>query len=195
MQIILYSVDILLLTYWEKVLNNKCHTVNEIEALNDVKDSIIILNYSKFNSEIKNILMKSSERKNNILILDRNPTLNTAKSILSLGAKGYGNALMREHFLISAVETLKEELVWLHPEFTTMLINEIPKSPEKKVEILLKDLSQREKEVALLLKDGDRYNDIATELNIKPRTVKAHAQNIYSKLNLKDKIGLALLLK
>lgn len=195
MQIILYSVDILLLTYWEKVLNNKCHTVNEIEALNDVKDSIIILNYSKFNSEIKNILMKSSERKNNILILDRNPTLNTAKSILNLGAKGYGNALMREHFLISAVETLKEELVWLHPEFTTMLINEIPKSPEKKVEILLKDLSQREKEVALLLKDGDRYNDIAIELNIKPRTVKAHAQNIYSKLNLKDKIGLALLLK
>ena len=195
MQIILYSVDILLLTYWEKVLNNKCHTVNEIEALNDVKDSIIILNYSKFNSEIKNILMKSSERKNNILILDRNPTLNTAKSILNLGAKGYGNALMREHFLISAVETLKEELVWLHPEFTTMLINEIPKSPEKKVEILLEDLSQREKEVALLLKDGDRYNDIAIELNIKPRTVKAHAQNIYSKLNLKDKIGLALLLK
>lgn len=195
MKIILYTDDLSILTYWETVLSNGYIIIEEIESLNKIRDSIIILNYYKFDSVIKNILLKSSEYNNNILILERNPNLNTAKFILKLGAKGYGNALMNGHFLLSAINTLKEKMIWLYPEFITMLINEIPKSPSKKRETLLANLSQREKEVALLLKDGERYNDIAKELNIKPRTVKAHAQNIYLKLNLKDKIGLALLLK
>ena len=112
-----------------------------------------------------------------------------------MGAKGYGNALMREHFLISAIETLKDGMVWLYPEFTTMLIEEIPTSDNNTENPILDTLTQREKEVALLLKDGKQYKNIAQELDITPRTVKAHAQSIYSKLNIKDKLGLALLLK
>ena len=37
--------------------------------------------------------------------------------------------------------------------------------------------------------------DIAKNLDITHRTVKAHARHIYEKLNVKDRLGLALLLK
>ncbi len=101
---------------------------------------------------------------------------------------------MRDHFIVSAIETIKENMIWLYPEFTTILIEDIPVKENKNSEIL-NVLSDREKEVALLLKDGNIYKDVAKKLNITHRTVKAHARNIYEKLNVKDRLGLALLLK
>lgn len=194
MNIILYSDDVALLTYWEKCLGNNCDIKDDLDSLLDIKDSIIVLNYSAC-SDCKNVLNKANENNNRVLVLHRVPNLNSAKAILGMGAKGYGNALMREHFLISAIETIKDGMVWLYPEYTTMLIQEIPKTDKNIDNTTLDLLTQREKEVALLLKDGKQYKDISQELDITPRTVKAHAQSIYSKLNIKDKLGLALLFK
>ena len=129
------------------------------------------------------------------MILHRTPNIQTAREMLSYGAKAYGNALMKEHFIHSAIQTMKEGLVWLHPEFTSQLITQIPTSKDKDVTELLEVLSSREKEVAELLKDGATYKSVAQKLDITPRTVKAHAQSIYLKLHVKDRLALALLLK
>ena len=134
-------------------------------------------------------------RGNKVLVLDRTPNIERGRRVLSLGAKGYGNALMKEHFLLSAFDAIIEGLVWLHPEFTSSLIEQIPQNNEKDISSFLRHLSEREKEVALLLKEGDTYKAIAEQLNITPRTVKAHANSIYTKLQVKDRLALALLLK
>jgi len=107
---------------------------------------------------------------------------------------GYGNAMMRDHFIVSAINTINDGMVWLYPEFTSALILELP-AKESDNEIELQKLTSRERDVALLLKDGDSYKIVAQKLDITPRTVKAHAGQIYTKLDLKDRLGLALLLR
>jgi two-component system nitrate/nitrite response regulator NarL len=129
---------------------------------------------------------------NKVLVLHRTPDIKTAKIILKDGAHGYGNAMMRGHFILSAIDTMKEDMIWLYPEFTSLLIEEIP---SRNNEVNLDMLTKREKEVALLLKDASTYKVISEKLKITPRTVKAHANHIYEKLKVKDRLGLALLLK
>ncbi len=154
-----------------------------------------MLNYSALNSSQRETISLLSSNNNLVLVLHRTPDISTAKSVLSYGAKGYGNALMKEHFLLSAIDTIKEDMIWLHPEFTSQLINQIAPNNDKNISSLMEKLSQREKDVALLLKNGDTYKVIAENLRITPRTVKAHAQSIYTKLHVKDRLALALLLK
>jgi RNA polymerase sigma factor (sigma-70 family) len=102
---------------------------------------------------------------------------------------------MKPHFLLSAVDAIKENMVWLHPEFTSALIMQIPEKRVENISEIISVLSQREKEVVLFLKEGLTYNKIAENLGITPRTVKAHAHSIYTKLQVKDRLSLALLLK
>ncbi len=194
MNIVLYSDDLLLIEHWEKSLQEKTILVDDLEELKNIKHSLIIINYSACNSMCEEIL-KTLSVENKILVLHRTPDIDTAKRILTHGAKGYGNALMRGHFMVSAVETIKDNMIWLYPEFTTMLIKDIPTKNKNNNLEKLKVLSEREKEVALLLKDAFTYKDIAQKLDITPRTVKAHASHVYKKLSLKDRLGLALLLK
>ncbi len=195
MKIVLYSDDITLLDYWQSALDRSCETVDSIEMLGSVSESIVLLNYSACGRECKTFLEKLVQQNNRILMLHRVPDFATAKQLLSWGVKGYGNALMREHFLVAAVETLQEGMVWLYPEFTTQLITQMDNGREDNYAVHLEKLSEREREVALLLKEGDIYKAVAEKLGITPRTVKAHAQSIYTKLNVKDRLGLALLLK
>lgn len=190
MQIVLHSDDFLLLEYWEKTLEDGYIIVDEIEKLKQVQNSLIIVNYSACSKDIKHITQN-----NKVIILHRIPDIETAKYVLGLGAQGYGNALMHQHFIINAIATIREGMIWLHPEFTTMLIEGIPKKIENTSSSKLDVLSKREKEVALLLKDGDLYKEIAQKLSITPRTVKAHATKVYQKLHVKDRLGLALYLR
>jgi len=193
MNIVLYSDDVVLLKKWEEAIINGYEICYEFDKLKDIANSIIIINYSAFEGDIKENIAIFNSNGNRVLIFERNPTLKSAKKLLKLGAKGYGNTEIKNHFILSAIETIRDGMVWLHSEFTTMLLNDTSSKKEKKSNISLDDLSNREKEVALLLKDGLAYKDIAQKLSITPRTVKAHAQSIYAKLHVKDRVSLALL--
>jgi len=195
MQIILYSDDVNLISHWEKALSEEeFQSVDELETLKTLHNSVMILNYSSCQKECQSLLEKLHEQGNRVVVLDRAPELQKAKRLLKYGAMGYGNALMRAHFILAAVDALRENMVWLYPELTSQLILELPESQNNNEELLQK-LTAREKETALLLKEGLTYNEIAQRLEISPRTVKAHAQAIYKKFDVSDRIGLALLLK
>ena len=51
----------------------------------------------------------------------------------------------------------------------------------------LKNLSERERQVALLLLQGKTYKKIAGELYISENTIKTHVRNIYSKLDVQSR--------
>ena len=194
MKPVLHSDDLNLLSHWEESLSGECVVFDDLEELLKLKQARIVLNYSACNNQCEDILTRLLANKNSVLVLHRVPTLTTAKQLLKLGAKGYGNAMMRGHFIVSALNTIQDEMVWLYPEFTSELIAELP-STNSNNEQHLQKLTEREREVALLLKDGQSYKVVAETLAITPRTVKAHAGQIYMKLNTKDRLGLALLLK
>lgn len=131
-----------------------------------------------------------------VMILSIDPDFAQAQNFLQMGAMGYGNAMMHETHLLSAYQALSEGKVWLHPDFIAMMISkihEIKGSQEKSLHIL-DELSKREREVAVMLSDGLKQQDIADALEITVRTVKAHAAAIYQKLDVKDRLALSLLL-
>lgn len=129
-----------------------------------------------------------------VMILSTTPCFEDAQKFLSLGARGYGNAMMHESHLLSSHQAIMEGSIWLPPEYITLMIQYIPtnKLPVKDV---ISSLSQREREVAYLLAQGLTHKEISEKLEITVRTIKAHASAIYSKLNLKDRLALALLLR
>ena len=135
-------------------------------------------------------------KKNKIMILSRTPDFDQAQQFLQNGAMGYGNAMMHETYLLSAFQTIKDGNIWLHPPFLTKLIVQVrDDNIHKEISSHKLDvLSPREKEVALLLGDGKSHYEISEILSITVRTIKAHATAIYSKLDIKDRLALSLII-
>lgn len=56
-------------------------------------------------------------------------------------------------------------------------------------------LSPREVEVAMLLVQGLRQQEIALRLSLSPKTVNTHKTNLFQKLGVRDSVGLSRLLR
>ncbi len=194
MNIVLFSDDLALVSHWQRAIKAKTILAESVDDLQKLESSLVIMNVSVCSPQCFELITSLKKSDNRVLILHRTPTLVNAKEFLKSGADGYGNAMMREHFLQSALYTIEDNMVWLHPEITSQMITELPVT-EVENNHILDTLTSREKEVANLLKQGDTYKVIAQKLEITPRTVKAHAGHIYAKLNIKDRLALALLLK
>lgn len=194
MRIVLHSDDLELLDRWKHLIDEEIFEVDELSKLTLLTNSIVIVNYTALENRVDDYIHTLKENDNKILLLHRTPTLEVAKHLMKTGVDGYGNAMMNKEYFHSAINSLKNNMAWLSSELLTSLIKTVEPQHKDKSEIL-NPLSQREKEVANLLKDGLSYNQIGTQLDITPRTVKAHAQHCYEKLGVKDRLALALLLK
>jgi len=63
--------------------------------------------------------------------------------------------------------------------------------PEVADEARADGLTQREREVALLVADGLRSREVAERLAIAPQTVKSHLKTIFDKLGVRNRVELA----
>jgi DNA-binding NarL/FixJ family response regulator len=63
---------------------------------------------------------------------------------------------------------------------------------ERDLEQDRRELSQREREVVSLVASGYRNKEIANKLFISEQTVKTHLSNIFQKLEISDRLELAL---
>ena len=72
----------------------------------------------------------------------------------------------------------------LEPEVTGKLMNKMRTSKEQPLHDML---TEREKEVLLLMADGRSNQEIADELFISLKTVKVHVSNILGKLEVQDR--------
>lgn len=176
------SDDYRYIKYWQSLIDAE---IILYDMLDELCDEIIITNYT-YIAKFKNL--QQIFAKNKFLVLDSVPSLNKAKLLYRLGAKGYGNIYMKKEYFNSAIEAIKENNFWLTPTLIEGLFDR--KTNEK-----FDNLTKREKEIANLLLDGMSYNEISEKLNITLRTVKAHTQNIYKKLNVKNRLQFMLVYK
>jgi DNA-binding NarL/FixJ family response regulator len=61
--------------------------------------------------------------------------------------------------------------------------------------VSLDELTKRERQVAKAVADGLSNREIAARLSISERTVKARLTSVFQKLNVRDRVQLALLLR
>ena len=194
-KIYLLSDDLMLIGRWMKLINYETNIVEDLEDINNIINSILVVNSSVCKDISPKFINDFIKNKNKILVLDNTPNLLNAKRFLSLGIQGYGNTLMTISYLNSAIETISNDYIWLIPQITTLLLKDITEKSDSMVdeELLLKNLTKTEKKIAILLKNAYSNINISDELNISVNTVKTHIKHIYEKLNVKDRLSFAAL--
>ena len=163
------------------------------EELLNLKDNIVIINTSVNLEKEEETIEILLENRNKILILESTPKLINAQNWLLLGVHGYGNSMMNDIYLKSAIQTINNGLTWLIPDITMEILSKLNSDSLNQKDVL-NQLSKAEQQVAILLKDGLSNTKISEELKLSINTVKSHIKNIYLKLEVKDRFSFINLL-
>ncbi|MGJ0313357.1 helix-turn-helix transcriptional regulator [Aliarcobacter cryaerophilus] len=163
------------------------------EELLTLKENFIIINTSVNLDKEEETIEILLENGNKILILESTPKLINAQNWLLLGVHGYGNSMMNDIYLKSAIQTINNGLTWLIPDITMEILSKLNSDSLNQKDVL-NQLSKAEQQVAILLKDGLSNTKISEELKLSINTVKSHIKNIYLKLEVKDRFSFINLL-
>ena len=163
------------------------------EELLTLKENLIIINTSVNLDKEEETIEILLENRNKILILESTPKLINAQNWLLLGVHGYGNSMMNDIYLKSAIQTINNGLTWLIPDITMEILSKLNSDSLNQKDVL-NQLSKAEQQVAILLKDGLSNIKISEELKLSINTVKSHIKNIYLKLDVKDRFSFVNLL-
>lgn len=103
---------------------------------------------------------------------------------LEAGATSYMLKTSKAEEIAKAIRATYEGQSILEPEVTGKIMNRM-RTPRE--EPLHEQLTAREKEILLLIAEGKSNQEIAEELFIALKTVKAHVSNILGKLEVQDR--------
>ncbi|BCX79008.1 response regulator transcription factor [Campylobacter sp. 19-13652] len=199
MQILLVSTKKQILKHLNEILNNQAQECRDMSMLElaifkAAKDnSIICMDVSSMGDDaidtIEHYLAQYPTLR--ILALSQNPNLMEGSKLLEVGVKGYVNSRLYDTHLKDAIKAISDGNVWVYPEFIYSMVKMVSKktNPQK---TNLDILTPKEKDVANLVLDGLSNKQIAQTTGVSERTVKAHISSIYSKFNVKDRIGFVI---
>jgi DNA-binding NarL/FixJ family response regulator len=141
-------------------------------------------------------LLKVAPQTKAVILSSPNSLLNQP-SALKIGVAGIVGTNQSTRVLIRAIRQVSEGEVWLNHKVIAQLLDNSFNSTSKskyKNKGLLKgdDLTKRELEVITLIGLGLNNKDISRKLYIGEATVRHHLSSIYSKLNIKDRLNLAI---
>lgn len=110
------------------------------------------------------------------------------------GIKGYINTFASVERIEQAIETIKAGSIWLGQNvmqamIQSLMINKQPSNGWKTI------LTEREQETTELVLQSKSNKEIAKQLEITERTVKAHLHNVFEKLEVSDRLALVLKIK
>jgi DNA-binding NarL/FixJ family response regulator len=115
---------------------------------------------------------------------------------VKLGAMGVVQKEKAIDVLISAIERVSAGEAWLDPSLMARVLSEVSTAGKnKKVDpeaAKIAALSDREREVLLLISEGLKNKEIAERLFISEWTVRHHITSIFNKLDVSDRVDLIL---
>jgi DNA-binding NarL/FixJ family response regulator len=122
------------------------------------------------------------------------PHLSEGSFLIKKGFKSYIGKDTSKEIIDIAIESVKSGNVWIYPQLMNFIIQQISLNSEgESSSEILDKLSQKEQEVATLVSNGLSNKDIAEKLEVQLVTVKKHIGHIFTKLDIKDRLSLALL--
>lgn len=127
-------------------------------------------------------------------------TLNAEDQVLRALRAGAGGFLLKDSppaEIVRAIRLVASGEAMLSPAVTRQLIAHVSEpQPDDRMACAtaaLESLSDREREVAVAVGQGKANAEIATELHMSVATVKAHVSHILQKLDLTNRVQIALL--
>jgi len=119
--------------------------------------------------------------------------------LFKAGAHGFCADTIKPALLLKAVRTVCSGEIWVPRKLISQLISELANAVEaghQNIDPLIsktmESLTPRELEVARMVHLGGNNKMIARELDISERTVKAHLSAIFRKLDIENRLHLAL---
>jgi len=131
-------------------------------------------------------------------LLTDQPNEEEGLAFLKVGIAGYGNTYISPSRLAEAVRVVSGGGVWLGQEVIQRLILETAARAKEEAAPgavqRLAGLTKMEKKVAEMVAKGRTNLEIAADLKITERTVKAHLTSVYEKTKTGNRLALALLI-
>jgi len=121
-----------------------------------------------------------------------------ALACFAAGARGYCNSHANARILKMVADVVLQGGLWIGQSLMQRVVSGLSKAYPAPVEAgaeparLLTILSPRERQVAEAIAAGESNKGVARLLGISERTVKAHASTIFDKLQVKDRLQLAV---
>lgn len=132
-----------------------------------------------------------------LVALSDTPSDDEALSCFAAGARGYCNTHAVPEFLRRVADVILQGGLWIGESLMQRLLQGTARIPLPAPVDAPPDwaalLTEREREVALAVAEGDSNKEVARRLGITERTVKAHTGAIFEKLGVRDRLQLSLI--
>jgi DNA-binding NarL/FixJ family response regulator len=167
-----------------------------ISVLNRCQPDIMLLDIKMERVNGLQVLPRIVEQFPLLKVIILTAQVSSAESVKAIrdGARGIILKHAASEFLIKGIRKVAEGELWADSSTMTQVVDSlsrkyrVDRSPEKG----RKELSEREIEVVTLVASGHRNKEIANKLFISEQTVKTHLSNIFQKLEVNDRLELAL---
>ncbi|MGH8761683.1 MAG: LuxR C-terminal-related transcriptional regulator [Nitrosospira sp.] len=168
-----------------------------------IKPSVILLDHDlpklDGTNGISGLMKLNPETK--VIILSRAISDETEWGLFRTGVRGCCRGDIEPEQIKNVVEAVQQGELWIRRALSWHLLNELVMITQEKNKIkqvvseLLANLTRREYEIATLVGNGESNKQIARRLDITERTVKAHLTEVFRKLDVADRLKLALIVK
>ncbi len=203
--ILIYSNNPHLTAQWTHALTGEYDVSMLLNAHGPFKADVVLLDAKKLDEDV-GLLSIFANQNSHFLVIGENWPEQKQIEVLIRGASGYCDESESIELLKKAVESILKGDIWIRrslvPKVIGILIrarqfhtNTAKVTDAEEMLKMLHSLSVRETEVADMIRNGENNKRIALMLNISERTVKAHLSSIFKKLDVTDRLHLAILLK
>jgi DNA-binding NarL/FixJ family response regulator len=111
---------------------------------------------------------------------------------LRAGASGFLLKDVRPAQLVEAIRVIASGDALLAPSVTRRLLDQFAGGLETRAPVELEQLTEREREILLLVAEGLSNAEIAERLVVGESTVKTHVSAVLRKLQLRDRVQLVI---
>jgi len=173
-------------------LNTLFHIAQENVGAN------LLLDLSLFNDDCHHPALNNIFKKCNsqlVVVFTQTQTPENLYTLFQQGCRGFLDSTIDDEQLIKAIKAIEIGELWINRKLIAYFMKKllIEESANNTDAFYNGGLTARETQVIDCVAQGKCDKIIARELSISPNTVKNHLSHIFSKLNISDRLQLALL--
>ena len=202
--ILIYSNNPQLTAQWTHALIAE-YNVSMLQSIrSEYKADAVIFDARKLDDDAS-LLAVFANKNARFLVMGADWPEHKQIEVLINGAAGYCDQAEAPELLLRAIACILTGDIWIRRSLVPKVIGMLtsarrtqltPNSIDTEHKLKqLASLSAREVEVANMIRQGESNKRIAFAMNISERTVKAHLSSIFRKLEVDDRLRLAILLK
>ncbi|MCW8357293.1 response regulator transcription factor [Marinomonas pontica] len=205
MKILCWNTDSAVWKHWNQVISRgvslvRVDTLEEVRQILSAKPSefeycFFYLDQEFFAKDVEDVASVCAELpQQKVVVFPSQHSQSAALRLFSVGVNGQCAPYIGKEQLTLVLSVIESGEIWGGKAFIQQLIQQSA-LPVAQPNSALDELSERELSVAQCVSKGLSNKQIALELNITERTVKAHLTSIFKKTQTKDRLALALLVK